>query len=40
VVALKPRAIEEGEGLRPGGHRLFNPLDRLDRKWVGLSEPV
>ena len=25
VVALEPLAIEEGEGLRPGGHRLLDP---------------
>ena len=30
VVALEPFAVEEGEGLRPGGHRFLDPSNR---KW-------
>ena len=36
VVALEPFAVEEGEGLRPGGHGRFDPSGRVDdRKRAG-----
>ena len=39
MVALEPFAVEKGEGLRPGGHRLLDPRNWENRRAKG-SAPV